>query len=90
MFKQALRLVAAPLLRVADVHLNISFSQVNISIPPARWAAPPLSLQFGGVCLFHSFILPEHHDLIEKVSVRLRSSRANTTQALILELFIRR
>lgn len=64
MFNHALRPVSARLLRVTDVHLNISFSQVNISILPALWAAPPSSLQFGGVCLFYSFILPQHHNLI--------------------------
>lgn len=73
MFNHALCPVPARLLRVTDVHLNISFSQVNISILLARWGAPPSSLQFGGVCLFYSFILPEHHEP-QVLTVYLRNS----------------
>lgn len=61
MFNHALRLVAAPLLTVTDVHLNISFSQVNINIPWARMGAllllppPPHSILEVSVSFTHLF-----------------------------------
>lgn len=41
MFNHTLGLVVAPHLRVTDVHLNIYFQQVNISIPWPAWTPPP-------------------------------------------------
>lgn len=71
MFNQALRLIAAPLLPVTDVHLKISFSQVNIGILRARWAAHSSSLQFGGLSLSFTYLFFQNTKTLIKVFSRL-------------------